>query len=380
MRPFLLKIEILLSSLLTVFFLIPSALAADTLKIGLAGPLTGDQASLGDMLKNGGTIAIEEWNEKGGVLGKKIEAVWGDDQHDPKQAVAIANKFINEGVVGVIGHLNSSCSIPASTIYAKVPIPQITPSSTNPQYTEQGLRNVFRVCGRDDQQGAVAADFIVNTLKKTKVAVFHDKTTYGQGLADETVKRLKELGVEPVFYTGIVQGDKDYTVILTAAKQKNPEVLYFGGIYPEAILLAKQSRDIGLNVILMGGEGLHVQEFIDGAGPAAEGTYFSSNPDPERIPEAQPFIKKFREKFPQTREIGVYTVHSYVATNILLEAIQATQSTEGQKLIDYLHKTQFNTALGPIRFDEKGDVLAPPYVFWQVQNGKFVQIQELKKP
>jgi branched-chain amino acid transport system substrate-binding protein len=285
------KIGAVMAGFVVLCFLVHSSEAADSIKIGLAGPLTGDQASLGDMLKNGGTIAIEEWNEKGGVLGKKIEAVWGDDQHDPKQAVAIANKFINEGVVGVIGHLNSSCSIPASTIYAKVPIPQITPSSTNPQYTEQGLRNVFRVCGRDDQQGAVAADFIVHTLKKTKVAVFHDKTTYGQGLADEMVKGLRKLGIEPVFYTGIVQGDKDYTVILTVAKQKNPEVLYFGGIYPEAILLAKQSKDLGLNAILIGGEGLHVQEFIDGAGPAAEGTYFSSNPDPEKFQKPSPLLK-----------------------------------------------------------------------------------------
>jgi len=353
--------------------------AADMIKLGLAGPLTGDQGAFGEQLKNGGLIALEEWNEKGGVNGKKIEITWGDDQHDPKQAVSIANKFVNEGVAGVIGHFNSSCSIPASTIYAKANIPQITPASTNPQFTERGLKNVFRVCGRDDQQGAVAADFIVNTLKKTKVAVFHDKTTYGQGLADETVKGLKKLGVEPVFYTGVVQGDKDYTAVLTAAKQKDPEVLYFGGIHPEAILLAKQSKDLGLNTIFVSGDGVYIQEFIDGAGPAAEGAYISFTPDQTKIPEAQPFIKRFKEKFPEAKEVGAYTIYSYVATNILLESIQATKSTDGKKLADYIHKTKFNTALGPIQFDEKGDVLESPYVFWQVQNGKFVQVQELKK-
>lgn len=149
------------------------ALSADTIKLGLAGPLTGDQGVFGELLKMGAVIAMEEWNEKGGVLGKKVEFIWGDDQHDPKQAVSVANKFVNEGVVGVVGHFNSSCSIPASTLYARFHIPQITPASINSEFTDRGLKNVFRTCGRDDQQAIVAADFIVNTLKKTKIAVFH---------------------------------------------------------------------------------------------------------------------------------------------------------------------------------------------------------------
>jgi branched-chain amino acid transport system substrate-binding protein len=375
--------KFLFASLVGVFvlglFASHSSMAADTIKLGLAGPLTGDQAAFGEQLKNGGTIAIEEWNAKGGVLGKKVEILWGDDQHDPKQAISAANKFVNEGVVGVIGHFNSSCSIPASTVYEKASIPQITPASTNPQFTDRGLKNVFRVCGRDDQQGTVAADYIVNVLKKKKVAVFHDKTTYGQGLADETVKGLKKLGVEPVFYTGVVQGDKDYTAILTAAKQKGPEVLYFGGIHPEAILLAKQAKDLGLNTIFVSGDGVFIQEFIDGSGPAAEGSFISFTPDQEKIAEAQPFIKKFKEKFPEAKEVGAYTIYSYAAANILLEAIQATKSTDGKELIEHIRKTKHNTALGPIQFDEKGDVLESPYVFWQVKDGKFVQVQELKK-
>src|SRR3972149_4603570 len=147
------------------------AYAASTIKIGVAGPLTGDQGAFGQELKNGALIAVEEWNAKGGVLGKKIEISWGDDQHDPKQAVSVANKFVNEGVVGVIGHFNSSCSIPASTIYLDGKIVQLTPASTNPQFTERGLWHVFRVCGRDDQQGSVAATFIAKKLKKSRVAV-----------------------------------------------------------------------------------------------------------------------------------------------------------------------------------------------------------------
>ncbi|HWP49477.1 MAG TPA: branched-chain amino acid ABC transporter substrate-binding protein [Candidatus Limnocylindrales bacterium] len=355
------------------------AMAAETVKLGLAGPLTGDQGVFGELLKIGAVIAMEEWNEKGGVLGKKVEFIWGDDQHDPKQAVSVANKFVNEGVVGVVGHFNSSCSIPVSTIYARFDIPQITPASINSEFTDRGLKNVFRTCGRDDQQAIVAADFIVNTLKKTKIAVFHDKTTYGQGLADKVVGELKKLGVEPVFYTGVVQGDKDYTAVLTAAKQKGPEILYFGGIHPEAILLARQSRELGLNAVMFNGSGTFTQEFIEGAGPAAEGSYITFYPDPEKIEAAQPFIKKLKEKFPQAREISAFTINSYVAANILLEAIQATGSTDGKKLSDFIHKTRFNTAAGSIQFDEKGDLVEAPFVVWQVQNGKFVQIQEFRK-
>jgi branched-chain amino acid transport system substrate-binding protein len=369
----------LIAILVKGFFFTSFSLAADIIKLGLAGPLTGDQGVFGEILKEGAIIAMEEWNEKGGVLGKKIEFVWGDDQHDPKQAVSIANKFVNEGVVGVVGHFNSSCSIPASTIYVRFDIPQITPASINSEYTDRGLKNVFRTCGRDDQQAIVAADFIANILKKTKIAVFHDKTTYGQGLADKVVEGLKKLGIEPVFYTGIVQGDKDYTAVLTAAKQKNPEILYFGGIHPEAILLARQARDLGLNAILMNGSGTFTQEFIDGAGSAAEGSYITFYPDSEKILTARPFIKKFKEKFPQAKEISAFTINSYVAANILLEAIQATGGTDGKKLAEYIRKTPFNTVSGLIRYDEKGDLLEAPFVFWQVQNGEFVQVQELRK-
>src|SRR3990172_4951571 len=203
----------------------------------------------------------EEWNAKGGVLGKRIEILWGDDQHDPKQAVSVANKFVNEGVVGVIGHFNSSCSIPASTIYHDGKIVQLTPASTNPDFTERGLWNVFRVCGRDDQQGSVAATFIAKKLKKSRVAVLHDKTTYGQGLANETLKALEKAKVKPVYYGGITQGEKDYRPVLTAMKGKDPEVLFYGGIYPEAILLTKQMRELGMKSIFVSGDGVWTKEY-----------------------------------------------------------------------------------------------------------------------
>lgn len=354
-------------------FAIAQAHAASTIKLGVAGPLTGDQGAFGQELKNGAVIAVEEWNAKGGVLGKKIEIMFGDDQHDPKQAVSVANKFVNEGVVGVIGHFNSSCSIPASTIYHDGKIVQITPASTNPQFTERGLWNVFRACGRDDQQGSVAANFIARKLKKTRVAVLHDKTTYGQGLADETVKALEKVRIKPVYYGGITQGDKDHRPVLTAVKTKNPEVLFYGGIYPEAILLTRQMRELGMKASFISGDGVWTKEYIEIAGKAAEGAFITFTPDQGKIKEAQGFIKKHKEKFGS--DVGAYTVYSYVAANLLLDSVAATRSTDGVKIADHIRKTKWNTALGPIEFDKKGDVLVSPYVVWEVKNGKFVELK-----
>ena len=185
----------------------------------------------------------------------------------PREGVSIAHKFVNSGAAGIVGHFNSSVSIPASTVYAEAGVVQITPASTNPKLTEQGFSTVFRVCGRDDQQGEVAANYIVDKLKLKRVAILHDKTTYGQGLADETKRFLEKRGVKPVFYSGVVQGDKDYTPVLTAAKQKNPELVYFGGIHPEAILLVKQMRErLGMKAHFMSGDGIVTDEYYKIAG------------------------------------------------------------------------------------------------------------------
>src|SRR5574337_313989 len=363
----------LCKALALILLIAGHAHAVGPIKVGVAGPLTGDQATMGQELKGGVIIAAEEWNAKGGLLGQQIEIVWGDDQHDPKQAVAVANKFVNEGVVGVIGHFNSSCSIPASTIYRDGKVVQLTPASTNPLFTERGLWNVFRVCGRDDQQGGVAANFILRKLKKRKVAVLHDKTTYGQGLADETVKALEQGKIKPVYYGGITQGEKDYRPVLTAIRQSDPEVLFYGGIYPEAIMLTKQMRELGMKTIFISGDGVWAKEFTGIAGKAAEGAFITFTPDQTKIKEAQGVIKRHKEKF--GAEVGAYTVYSYVAATLLFEAIAATRSTDSVAIAEHIRKTKWKTALGPIQFDKKGDVLVSPYVVWEVRGGKFVEIQ-----
>jgi len=343
---------------------------SDTIKIGVAGPMTGDQSKMGADFKNGVSLAVEEWNALGGVLGKKIELIIGDDQHDPKQAVSVANKIVNDSGAGIIGHFNSSCSIPASDVYNRAGIPMISPGSTNPKLTDQGYKGVFRVCGRDDQQGKVGADFVNSQLKLKKVAIVHDKTTYGQGLAEEFKKALGDTG-EVVFFEGIVQGDKDFKGVLTTIREKKPELIFFGGIYPEMGLLVRQARELGIKAPFMSGDGSIDPKFVEIAGAqAAEGTYLTFSPDPKNIASAKDFISKYNAKF---GEIGPYSIYAYDAANIMLSAIKEANTKEGTKVIEKLHSMEFNGAMGKIRFNDKGDVTVAPYVVWITKDGKFVE-------
>jgi len=346
----------------------------DTIRIAVAGPMTGDQSKQGTDLKNGVELAVTEWNEKGGVLGKKIELLVGDDQHDPKQAVAIANKFVNSGVVGVVGHWNSSASIPASEVYHGANISMITPASTNPQVTDRGYTNVFRVCGRDDQQGKVAAEFVVAQLKAKRVAVLHDKTTYGQGLADEFKKSLEALSggrVEVVYYSGITQGDKDFRGVLTTVASKKPDVYFFGGIYPEGGLLVKQAKEAGLKAPMVSGDGVIDPVFVQIAGEAAEGTYLTFSPDTTKLPTAQEVLKRYRARY---GEPGPYSFYAYDAAQVLLRAIQSAGTADGSKVSQAIHLSLYDGITGRIQFDSKGDLLATQYVVWITKNGKFEEI------
>ena len=337
-------------------------------KVGIAGPMTGPDAKMGTDFRNGASIAIEEWNTSGGVLGSKIEADIEDDQSDPRQARAIANKLVNEGVIGIVGHFNSSCSIPASDVYEQASKPMITPASTNPLLTDRGYKGIFRVCGTDNQQGKAAARFVREQLKLRRVAVIHDKTTYGQGLADIFKNDLGK-GIDVVYYGGVTRGDKDFKTVLTSIKQKSPEMVYFGGIYADAGLLVKQAREIGINAPFMSGDGTIDQKFVEIAGDkAAEGTYLTFSPDPAHIPSAKDFIDKYKKKY---GDLGPYSIYAYVAVNILLEAARAAGSADGKIVIDQIRSKEFMTALGKIKFDEHGDVTQAPYIVWITSAGKF---------
>ncbi|MGB9734763.1 MAG: branched-chain amino acid ABC transporter substrate-binding protein [bacterium] len=355
---------------LVLSFLLSCTHKSNVIRIGVAGPMTGDQSIFGRDERRGVELAIEEWNKKGGVLGKKIELIVEDDQHDPRQAVAVANRLVTDGVVGVIGHFNSNCSIPASAVYHRAGIPMISHGSTNPQLTEQGFDNVFRVCGRDDQQAKIAANFVCNTLKLSRIAIVQDRTTYGEGLADEFKKWLSN-NCKVVYYGSIIQGDKDFHAVLTNIKAEKPDLIYFGGVYPEGGLLVKQARQLGIKAIFMGGDGIMGPEFIKIAGSDANGVYATFGPDINRVASARQFIDSYKKAY---GEPGPYSIYAYVATNILLSAIKDSNSLDPAVIIKYLHSHSFNTALGTIEFDSKGDVVHSPYVIWQVQNGQFVQL------
>lgn len=354
---------VVLSVVLTLALGLGCGSKPKVIKIGVAGPLTGDQAKMGMDLVNGVSLAVEEWNAKGGILGAKIEIVKGDDRRDPKEANSVAQKLVNDGVVAVVGHFNSSCSIPASQIYHENKVPQISPASTNPQLTQQGFGSVFRNCGRDDQQGSVGAKFVLQILKKKKIAVLHDKTTYGQGLADEFKKALGD-SAQVVIYEGIIQGDKDFKAVLTKVKQAKPEVVYFGGIYPEAGLMIKQMKDLGIKADFVSGDGAIDPEFLHIAGDAALGSYLSFGPSVKELPTAKHFIEAYQAKY---GDIGPYSIYSYDAANIILTALQSAGKPDGDKMAEEIHKINYDGAVGAIQFDAKGDVLKAPYIFWQVQ-------------
>ncbi len=357
----------------TLFILMAGCTRQDenVIRIGAAGPMTGDQSKMGVDLRNSVELAVAEWNEKGGVLGKKIVLLPADDQADPKQAVSIANKLINQKAVALVGHWNSSCSIPASKYYQDANIVMISPATTNPQLTLQGFKNVFRVCGTDDQQGKVAAEFVLKTIRPKKIAIIHDKTAYGQGLADYFKRALGDR-VQVVYYGGIIQRDPDYKAVLTTIKQSNPELYFFGGIYPEAGRLVRQAKEIGMNIPMITGDGVYDPTFINIAGTSAEGTYVTFGAEPAGLPSAKSFMEKYKAKY---GDPGPYSIYAYDAANIILTAIAETRNTDGSKVAEYISKTIFHGAFGDISFDKNGDVTKAPYVIWQVKDGKFVEIK-----
>ncbi|MGY2051851.1 ABC transporter substrate-binding protein [Methylobacterium sp. JK268] len=332
------------------------------IKIGVVGPLTGANAAFGAQLKNGATQAVEDINKAGGILGQKVVLVEGDDASDPKQGVSVANKFSAEGVKAVVGHFNSGVSIPASEVYAESGIVQITPASTNPKFTERKLWNTFRTCGRDDQQGAVAGAYLASHFKGKNIAFVHDKTPYGRGLADETLKALKAKGAKDVLFEGINPGEKDYSALVSKLKQAKTDVVYYGGLHPEAGLIVRQMHDQGLNVPLMSGDGITDKEFAQIAGPGADGTLMTFAPDARKNPNAKDAVAEFKAK---NIDPEAYTLYSYAAVQILKEAMEQAKSTDGKKVAEVMHAGKpFKTVIGDISYDKKGDITRPDYVMY----------------
>lgn len=345
-----------------------SGAANAQLKLGVGGPITGPNAAFGAQLKNGAEQAVEDINAKGGILGQKVQVIVGDDVSDPKQGVSVANKFAAEGVKMVVGHFNSGVSIPASDVFQESGIVQITPASTNEKFTERGMWNTFRTCGRDDQQGGVAGNYLAKNFKDKKIAVVHDKTPYGKGLADNTKATINKAGVKEVAYEGINTGEKDYSALVSKLKQAGVDVVYFGGLHTEAGLIIRQMRDQGLNAPLMSGDGIVSAEFVSIAGPGAEGTLMTFGPDARKNPNAQEAVKRFRAK---GYEPEAYTLYSYAAVEILKQAAEEAKSTDGKKIADVMHSGKvFKTVIGDISYDKKGDITRPDYVMYVWKKGQ----------
>ncbi len=334
----------------------------DTIKFGIGGPFTGSNAAFGSQLKQGSEQAIADINDAGGILGKKLSSSVGDDVGDPKQGVSVANNFVAAGVKFVIGHFNSGVTMPTSEIYQENGILQITPASTNPRITERNMWNVFRTCGRDDQQGKVAGEFIAKHFKDKRVAVVHDKTTYGQGLADETKKTMNAGGVKEVLYEGINIGDKDFSALVSKIKANSADLVYWGGLHTEGGLIVRQMRDQGINVVLMGGDGITSDEFATIGGPGVEGTLMTYGPDPRKRPEAKAVVEKFRAK---NFEPESYTLYSYAAVQVIKQAAEAANSIDPKKVAETIKSGRsFPTVIGDLSFDNKGDITRLDYVMY----------------
>ncbi len=350
-----------------------TAARAAEVTLGIGGPITGGGAAFGAQLKMGAEQAAEDINAAGGVLGQKIRTVVGDDASDPKQGISVANKFVGDGVPWVAGHFNSSVSIPASGVYLDNGLLQITPASTNPALTDpdpktkQSKWNVFRTCGRDDQQGGVAANYLLQNARDKKIAFIHDKKAYGKGLVDETKKALNAGGVKEVLYDTINPGEKDYSAVVSKLKSVGADIVYYGGEHTEAGLLVRQMRDQGLNTVLMGGDGIASEEFAQIAGPGAEGTLMTFPPDPRLNPAAAEVVKRFEaKKFnPET-----YTLYTYAAVQVMKQAAEAAKSVEPEAMAKAMHGGMtFKTVVGDISYDGKGDITRADYVVYRWTKG-----------
>jgi branched-chain amino acid transport system substrate-binding protein len=262
----------------------------------------------------------------------------------------------------VVGHFNSGVTMPASEVYQENGILEITPAATNPKVTERNMWNIFRTCGRDDQQGAVAGDYIVKNFKDKKIAIVHDKTTYGQGLAEETRKAINAKGLKEVLFEGVNKDDKDFSALVSKVKATNADLVYWGGLHDTGGLILRQLGAQGVKAVFMGADGITDDEFAVIAGPAAEGTLMTYGPDPRKRPEARDAVAKFRAK---NFEPQAYTLYSYAAVQIIKQAAEAAKSLDPKKVAEQIKSgMRFNTVIGDLSYDKNGDVTRIDYVVY----------------
>lgn len=343
-----------------------------TVKIGQVSPLTGPQAHLGKDNDNGARLALDEINATGVTLGgKKVKFVLvsEDDMADPRTATVVAQKLVDQRVAGVLGHLNSGTSIPASKIYFDAGIPQISPSATAIAYTAQGFKTAFRVMTNDRQQGKVLGEYAVKKLGAKRIAIIDDRTAYGQGLADEMAKAVRDAGGEIVAREFTTDRSTDFLAILTSIKAQKPDLVFYGGMDAQGGPMVMQLHSLGIKAGFLGGDGVQTAEFLKLAGAAAEGVTGSS---PGLPIDSMPGGREFRQKF--TAKYGViqnYAPYAYDAAMTMVEAMKKADSAEPAKYLAELPRIQRAGVTGPISFDERGDIRGGAITLYQVKNGKW---------
>jgi branched-chain amino acid transport system substrate-binding protein len=371
--------KFLLAVAAAVLLSLPTAALADghTVKIAVVGPLTGDLASFGEQMERGAHAAVADLNAAGGVNGKEVELVEGDDRCDPKEAVAVANKMVNDNVVFVAGHFCSSASIPASEVYWDNDVLQISPASTNPTLTENGYANVFRTCGRDDQQGDVAGTWLAKHFKGKKVAFIHDKTAYGKGLADFTKANFEAAGGTSDLYESINAGEQDYSALVTKLKSRGVEALYFGGYHAELGLIARQSADQNYKPVFLSGDAQNTLELWSITGDSGEGILFTFAPDPRSNPDAASLVERFRS---EGYEPEGYTLYTYAAIQVWAESARKAGSFDTGAVSDAMRGGNFSTVIGPLSFDSKGDRTTADYTWYKWTEGNYAEVGIDYKP
>ena len=325
---------------------------ADDVTIAVAGPMTGPVASIGDQMKRGAEAAAAAINDAGGVEGRKIKIVVEDDACDPKQAVAVANLIVGQQIKFVDGHACSGSSIPAADIYNENNILMMSPASSNPVLTEKGYPTIMRLYGRDDAQGAFIGPWIAEKYKDKKIAILHDKSAYGKGLATVVKDKLNAAGVNEVLFEGINAGEKDYNAIITKLKTAGVDFVYFGGYHPEAGLILRQAADQGYKPQLMTGDSIATTEFWQISGPAGEGTLFTFPTDPRRSPNAAHALEQFKA---QGYDPEGFTLFSYGVVQAIADGIKKAGSDDPKAVARALESGEpVETVMGPVKFDSKG--------------------------
>ncbi|BAS27482.1 branched-chain amino acid ABC transporter substrate-binding protein [Limnochorda pilosa] len=365
-----LRIAASLAGLLVLTLLAVPVLAQEPLRIGLQAPITGPWAYEGEMARNSVEIVRDQINARGGVLGRPIEIVLGDDQGNPRQSALVAQRMVSEGVVAVVGTYGSSINEPASTIYERAGVVNIGYGSTAVQLTQHGWQYFFRTCFRDDRQGAFFAQLVNETLQAARVAILHDNTTFARGLAEAARASLQEAGqAEIVFYDAVTPGERDFSPILSRMRARSPEVVYYTGYYPEAALIARQMRDLGIDAVFVGGNAAINDEFVEIAGrEVAAGSLMTQEPLPTDLPypQSKAFLDEYVKRHGQPPS-SPWPVYAADALNVLAAAIEATGSTDGKVLAGYIHDTlQIDGVTGPISFDAAGDREGAIYLAYEV--------------